>query len=68
MAPGETDMGDEAVTIGDRVALTLEARSRFPDIGTRAGTVEQVSHMIAVSFDGIPARNWVPETDLEEVS
>ncbi len=50
---------------GDRVTLTFEARSRFPDIGTRAGTVEQVSHMTAVEFDGISERRWLPEADLE---
>ena len=35
---------------GDRVVLTEEARSRFPDLGTRAG--------IVVMMDGHPVIEW----------
>lgn len=40
---------------------------KLHDIGTRCGTVEQMSHMIAVAFDGISSRVWLPENDLEIV-
>lgn len=51
----------------DRVVLSLEARPRFPDIGTRSGTVKMVGNAVAVMFDGMKILTWFPEQALELV-
>lgn len=47
--------------------LTPEARSRFPDIGTRSGTVKLIDGWIVIAFDGVPEQIRLPETDLERI-
>lgn len=49
----------------DIVQLTPDARSRFPDIATRAGTVKALDGWIVVEFSGLPMVCRVPAKDLE---
>ncbi len=55
------------MSVNDRVALTIEARSRFPDIGTRAGTVARVDGWIVVKLDGVMGESRLPEADWERI-
>lgn len=52
---------------GERVTLSAEARSRFPDIGIRVGTIEAIDGWIVVKFTGLPMSIRVPESDLVAV-
>jgi hypothetical protein len=47
--------------------LTEEARSRFPDIGTRAGTVLAVDGWLLVAFDKLDWQTRLPASDLERI-
>jgi hypothetical protein len=47
--------------------LTDQARSRFPDIGTRAGTVMAVDGWIIVQWDKQDWQTRLPATDLERI-
>ena len=52
-----------------RVSLTLEAAVRFPDIGTRHGTLSRRSGAWAVvRWDGAEGETWLPGADLENVT
>jgi len=53
---------------GDRVALTPRARERFPDLGTRLGTVAYLANGWAgVDWDGKPERTLLPVAALERI-
>lgn len=47
--------------------LTEEARCRFPDIGTRAGTVLAVDGWVIVQFDKHDWQARLPANDLERI-
>jgi hypothetical protein len=50
----------------DRVKLTIAAAERFPDLGTRLGTVAYVANSWAgVDWDGKPERTLLPIRSLE---
>lgn len=52
----------------DRVKLTLNAAERFPDLGTRAGTIAYVANSWAgVDWDGKSGRTLLPIRHLEMV-
>lgn len=52
---------------GSRVRLTEDARSRFPDIGTRTGVVRWVENFAVVEWQRIDGDIRVPAADLEPV-
>lgn len=56
------------MTKDDRVKLTIAAAERFPDLGTRLGTVAYVANSWAsVYWDGKPERTLLPIRGLERV-
>lgn len=55
------------MTKGDRVMLTLSARDRFPEIGTRAGTVIGAGAWVMVRWDGSDDVVHLPVEDLQRI-
>lgn len=50
----------------NRVVLTSSARSRFPDLGTRAGALTRRSGDWAiVQWHGVEGETWIPAIDIE---
>jgi hypothetical protein len=52
---------------GDRVALTDEARAKWPDIGARRGVVVALDGWPIIVWDGLSDRVRLPQANLRVV-